>query len=142
MQGATDGDLLTLTPSSTGTDWVPVKTARCTYGHNWSVLSTGDVDAAVSTSDTTLLTTEWQYTAYSTSVTAAAMYSNATATDYTTYLAYAADAASIATVLLALYGTQRREYQATLLSGPCSPRWSIWDRSWPSLIRGMVGIRR
>ena len=117
VQGATDGDLLTLTPASSANDWVPVKTVRCTYAHNWTVLSSGDVAAAVATADATALTIEWQYTLYTTSASAAAMYANAIQQDYVTYLAYAADAESIAAVLLALYSAQRREYQATVTLG-------------------------
>ena len=117
VQGPTDGDLLTVTPVSGGSDWVPVKTVRCTYAHNWTVLSSGDIAAAVATADATALTLEWQYTPYSTSAPAAAMYANATQQDFTTYLAVAADAHAIADVLLALYSAQRREYQATVTFG-------------------------
>ena len=117
VQGLNDGDLITVSPVSSGTDWTPVKTVRCTYGHNWKTLSASSIDGAVSATDIAFLTAEWRYTDPLNSGGIAAMYPNATSQDYTTYLKNAADAAAIAAVLAALYGPQRREYQVTVTFG-------------------------
>lgn len=116
-QGPDEGDLISLSPSSSGSDWTPVKQVRLAYARNWTPLQASEVAAAVSEADRGFLTAQWRYTSPITDAPTAAKYGNAVTRDFETCLAFKADAEAMAPVFLALFAGQRREYQATVTYG-------------------------
>ncbi|MGE4043310.1 MAG: hypothetical protein AB7F35_00550 [Acetobacteraceae bacterium] len=115
VQGPDEGDLMQVVPI--GSDWTPVKQVRVAYARNWTPLTPNEVASAVSADDQAFLTAAWRYTDPADDSDVATKYGNALTRDFETYLASEADAEAIRDVLLALFGAQRREYQATVSYG-------------------------